>query len=128
MTANLVDLHFVLSVFHLLILAPLLLFVCFQRAATPLWIYTLLLALGALVLLYHGYRFLVRWMAGSVRTWVHFLHLVTVAPLLLYIGYHGPQTSRPAYELLTILSWGLVGYHMFQLVRLLDAHPSGLVD
>ena len=121
--ATVVDLHFLLSVFHILTIAPLFLFVAFQRARTPSWIYAVFLALGALLLAYHGWKFMVRWEARSSRTWINLFHVVMVAPLLLYIGYYRDSTPRAAYELLMILSWGLVGYHIFNLVRLLEAHP-----
>lgn len=124
MAATVIDLHFLLSVFHLLIIAPLLLFVGFQRSATPRWLYTVLLSLGALLFVYHGGRALTRWQARSARTWVNLLHVIAVAPLFVYIGYLGDGTPRAAYELLLILAWGMVGYHLFQLVRLLEAHPE----
>ena len=123
MAATIVDQHFLLSVFHLLIIAPLFLFVSFQRSNTPSWLYAVFLSMGALVFLYHGWKFMIRWQARSGRTWIHFVHLITVAPLLVYIGYYGNNTPRAAYEMLMILSWGMIGYHLFNLVRLLEAHP-----
>lgn len=128
MAATVIDIHFLLSVFHLLIIAPLFLFVGFQRAATPRWLYTVLLSLGILIGVYHGWRGLVRWQARSARTWVNLFHVLAVAPLLTYIGYLGEGTPRAAYELLMILTWGLVGYHVFNLVRLLEAHPADVSD
>ncbi len=122
-TINVVDIHFILSLFHLLFLAPLLFFVGYQRAATPKWIYLSLLSMGTLVLGYHTYKFLVRWAQHSSRTWIHALHMLTIGPLLMYIGFHQINTPRFAYELLLILAFGMTGYHLFQLVRLLDAHP-----
>lgn len=118
-----VDIHFALSVFHLLVLAPLLLYVAFHRAETPTWVYLSLLAIGGLVFVYHGIKFLSRWQNRSSRAWVNLFHVSIVAPLLLWIGYHQHETPRYYYELLMILSCGLVGYHVFNLIRLLDAHP-----
>jgi hypothetical protein len=49
--------------------------------------------------------------------------MLTIGPLLMYIGFHQINTPRFAYELLLLLAFGMTGYHLFQLVRLLDAHP-----
>jgi hypothetical protein len=123
MATTIVDQHFVLSVFHLLVIAPLFLFVSFKRSDTPVWIYTTFLALGILLFMYHGWRFIVRWQARSGRTWIHLVHLLAVAPLLTYIGYQRDMAPRAAYEVLMMVSWGMIGYHLFNLVRLLEAHP-----
>lgn len=121
--ANVLDVHFVLSLFHVLFVAPVLFFVGFQRAATPKWVYLSLLSVGMLLLGYHTYKFLLRWGQHSPRTWIHLIHVATIAPLLMYIGFHQINTPRFAYELLLLLAFGMTGYHLFQLVRLLDAHP-----
>lgn len=123
MPATVVDLHFLLSLFHLLFIAPVLFFVGYQRSATPKWLYLSLLSVGLLITAYHGYRFAARWSQSSDRAWINLLHVATIGPLLTYIGYHQANTPRFAYELLLIAAFGLTGYHMFQLVRLLEAHP-----
>ena len=82
------DHHMILSLFHLLIVVPVLLFIGFQRASTPQWLYMSLLGIGGVVLLYHGIKFIVRYQKQSSYTWVNAIHVFIVAPLLLYIGYH----------------------------------------
>lgn len=39
-----------------------------------------------------------------------------VAPLLIYIGIKQKETPRPAYELLALVSFAALGYHMYSLV------------
>lgn len=119
-----IDSHMILSLFHLLIIVPFLLFVGFQRASTPQWIYMALLSIGGVVFLYHGIKFIVRLQRQSGYTWVNALHVFLVAPLMIYIGYHGKETPRFAYELLLMLTFGAAGYHLFSLVKLLEAHPE----
>ncbi|NBP58800.1 hypothetical protein EBU71_20100 [bacterium] len=119
-----IDYHMVLSLFHLLIIVPLLLFVGFQRASTPQWLYMTLLSIGGVVFLYHGIKFLIRYQNQSSYTWVNAIHAFIIAPLLLYIGYHGKETPRFAYELLLMVSFGAAGYHLFSIVKLLEAHPE----
>jgi lipoprotein signal peptidase len=118
------DHHFVLSVFHIVFVVPLLLFVGFHRADTPSWLYMTLLALGGIVFLYHGFRGVYRFLSNSHYTWVNMIHALLVGPLLLYIGWHQKDTPRQAYEMLLLLAFGALGYHMFSLVRLLRTFES----
>lgn len=117
------DIHFVLSLFHLVLVVPLFLFVGYQRSDTPQWVYVSLLSIGMVVTLYHGVRLAQRY-GRSVFAWVHSLHLLFVGPLLCYIGWYGRDTPRWAYELLLILGFGAGGYHLFQLVKGLEAYPE----
>jgi hypothetical protein len=121
---DILDVHFVLSLFHLAMVVPLFLFVGYQRSDTPQWVYLSLLSIGVVVTLYHGVRFVMRY-GRSVYAWVNALHVLLVGPLLCYIGWYGRDTPRWAYELLLILGFGAGGYHLFQLVRGLEAYPEG---
>lgn len=118
------DQHFALAVFHLIIIVPLFLFIGFQRAATPDWIYMALLAIGGIILLYHGVKLAIRLKNHSQSAWINAIHMLIVAPLLLYIGYHKKETPRFAYELLLLLGFGAAGYHLFSMVRLLELNPD----
>ena len=122
------DHHFILSLFHLLFVVPLLLFVGFQRADTPSWLYLSILALGLIILLYHGIRGVLRILSNSHYAWVNLIHVLLVAPLLLTIGWKGKDTPRSAYEMLLLLGFGAMGYHLFSLVRLLRTleSPKGI--
>lgn len=118
------DYHFVLSVFHLIIIVPFFLLIGFQRASTPEWLYLATLSIGLLIFFYHGFKLLTRLKNRSNYAWVNAIHVLIVAPLLIYIGYHKQNTPRFAYELLLMLGFGAGGYHLFNLIRLLDAHPE----
>jgi hypothetical protein len=118
------DNHFWLAIIHLLFVVPLFLYVGFTRAETPRWLYLALFAIGAIILIYHGFKFVVRLSNRSSYTWVNALHILTVAPLLLYIGYHKKDTPRAAYELLLMLGFAATGYHLFSLVKQMEAHPE----
>jgi len=80
-----------------------------------------LFAMGAVILVYHGAKLLIRIKNRSNYAWVNAIHVAVVAPLLLYIGYHKKETPRAAYELLLMLGFAAAGYHMFSLVRMLDS-------
>jgi hypothetical protein len=118
------DTHFWLAVVHLLIVVPLFLYIGFVRADTPRWLYLATFAIGWVILVYHGFKLIVRLKNRSGYSWVNALHVIAVAPLLLYIGYHKKETPRFAYELLLMLGFAAGGYHLFSLVKQLDAHPE----
>jgi hypothetical protein len=118
------DYHFVLSIFHILIVVPLFLFIGFKRASTPDWLYMSILTVGTVVLLYHGFKLIMRIRNHSGYVWVNAIHIALVAPLLIYIGYHKRNTPRFAYEVLLMLGFAAAGYHIFSLVKMLEAHPE----
>jgi hypothetical protein len=118
------DNHFWLAIIHLLFVVPLFLYVGFTRAETPRWLYLALLAIGVVVLVYHGFKLIVRLKNRSGYSWVNAIHVLLVAPLLIYIGYNKKDTPRSAYELLLMGGFAAAGYHLFSLVKQLNAHPE----
>ncbi len=118
------DNHFWLAIIHLVFVVPLFLYVGFVRGDTPRWLYLAVLSIGLVVLLYHGYKLALRLSTRSGYSWVNAIHVALVAPLLIYIGYHKKETPRFAYELLLMLGFAAGGYHMFSLVKQMDAHPE----
>jgi hypothetical protein len=118
------DNHFWLAIIHLLFVVPLFLYVGFTRAETPRWLYLALLAIGVVVLVYHGFKLIVRLKNRSGYSWVNAIHVLLVAPLLIYIGYNKKETPRSAYELLLMAGFAAGGYHLFSLVKQLEAHPE----
>lgn len=123
MPAPSLDVHMMLSLFHLAFVVPLFLYAGFQRADMPQWMYQTLLSIGLLIGAYHGFKLVRRWYSGS-PIWVSAIHVFLVAPLLIVIGIHGKDTPRSAYELLLIGGFGAGGYHLFQLVKSLEAWPE----
>jgi ABC-type uncharacterized transport system YnjBCD permease subunit len=118
------DKHVVLSLFHLLFVVPLFLYIGFQRANVPHWIYLAVLSIGGIIFLYHGFKLFLRMQARSPYAWVNAIHVVLVAPLLMYIGYHKNETPRFAYELLLMAAFAAMGYHLFSLIRWVETFPE----
>lgn len=116
--------HFILSLFHIFLIVPLFLFVGFQRAATPNWLYNAFLVIGSVILLYHGYKLAIRITQRSGYAWINAIHVLFIAPLLIYIGYHNRETPRAPYELLLMLGFAAAGYHMFSLIKQTEIHPE----
>ena len=117
-----IDTHFILSLFHILLIVPLFLFIGYHRSSTPEWLYTAMFAIGLVVFVFHSYKLFVRILSHSGYSWINAIHALLIAPVLLYIGYHKKDTPRFAYELLLMLGFAAGGYHLFSLVKLLDIH------
>lgn len=110
------DKYLLVTVMHLVVIVPLFLFVGFNRAATPDWVYNVLLGTGLLVGVYHGMKAVTRLAAKSPFAWVNLIHVLLIAPLLLWIGYHGKKTERPAYDMLLLAAFGALGFHLYRLI------------
>jgi len=108
--------HIQLSAFHVFVIAPFFLYVAFVRGQLMPWVFTAIQVLGLIVLLFHAYRIITRWKAQGLTVWVNILHVVAVAPILLYIGCMGYDTPRWAYEVLAMLGFSALGYHIYQIV------------
>ena len=110
------DTYLLIGILHVVVIVPFLLWVGFNRAATPDWVYHVLFGSGMLIILYHGFKAIGRYFAKSPVLWVNLFHVFLVAPLLLWIGYHEKKTERPAYDMLLIAAFGAFGYHLYKLI------------
>lgn len=110
------DAFFLIAIFHVVVIVPFLLFVGFNRAATPEWVYNVLFGTGILVLVYHSYKAITRILAASPFLWINLIHVLLIAPLLIWIGYHGKRTERPAYDMLLIAAFGAFGFHLYRII------------
>lgn len=106
----------IVSIFHIICVVPLLLFVGFQRADTPEWLYNVLFGLGILIVIYHGIKAMIRYYSKSLLLWINIIHALLIGPLLIWIGFFGKKTQRPAYELLIIAGFGALGYHLKNII------------
>lgn len=111
-----VDAFFLVAIFHVIVVVPMLLYIGFQRAATPDWLYNVLLGLGVLIAVYHGFKSVTRLMAKSQWVWVNLMHALLIAPLFLWVGFYGKRTGRPAYDMLLLTAFGAFGFHLYRLV------------
>ena len=60
---------------------------------------------------------MIKWKANSLSVWVNILHVIAVAPLLIYIGSKGYDTPRWAFEVLAMLGFAALGYHLYSMVN-----------
>jgi hypothetical protein len=110
------DPYLLIAVLHVALIVPFLLWVGFNRAATPDWVYSVLLGVGLIVLIYHGYKAVGRWFAKSPVLWINVIHVLFIAPLMIWIGYYEKKTERAAYEMLLLVAFGALGYHLYKMV------------
>ena len=110
------DAFFLVALLHVTVIVPFLLWVGFNRAATPDWMYSVLFGTGLIVLLYHTYKAISRLIAASPVVWINLIHVFLIAPLILWIGYYAKRTERPAYDMLLIAAFGAFGFHLYRLI------------
>jgi len=114
------DIHMTLALFHIFVVSPFLLYIVFLRGTLGLWMFNVLQIVGIFVLIYHTYRAMVRWKAHSSAVWINLIHIILVAPLLIYIGNSAYDTPRWAYELLAMLAFAALGYHIYSMVLMIQ--------
>ena len=114
------DTHLLLSLFHIFAVVPFFLYIALSRANTTYTVYKIAFVLGIIITLYHGYKAMLKFKAGSQSVWVNFIHLLFIGPLLIYIGYMEQQTPRAAYELLALSGFGALGYHTYSLIMMMN--------
>jgi hypothetical protein len=112
--------HIGLSIFHIAVVAPALLYVAIMRGQLSPWIFSLLSGVAIIIFVYHGYKAFIKWKAQSPSLWINLLHILLVAPLLLFIGSKGYDTPRWAFELLAMLGFASLGYHIYSIIGMVQ--------
>jgi hypothetical protein len=100
--------------FHILIVGSLFLYVGVTRTSIPMFMYSVLITLGSVIILYHSFKFYKKVIAGT-NPWVNYIHILLVGPLLIYIGLNREKTQRRYFELLLMLAFAAIGYHGYYL-------------
>jgi len=102
--------------FHILIVGGLFIYVGINRDKIYKPIFTGLLYLGLLIILYHLYK-IYGYIKQGKGIWVNLIHVFIVGPLLIYIGFNGEKTTRKFFELLLMLGFASIGYHLYYLFQ-----------
>jgi len=94
--------------FHVLLVAPLFLYVGAWHDTQPAWVYWVLLGMGLVVTLYHGQK-----MLASLPSpwWVNVFHALVVGPVLIWLGWKGKQAPEFLYPVMSLLGFAALGYH-----------------
>jgi hypothetical protein len=110
------DSHALVHLFHILIVGGLFLYVGINRDKIYKPLFNILLFLGFVIIFYHLYKIYVYLNAGK-SIYINLIHIFIVAPLLIYIGYTGVKTSRKYFEMLLMLGFAAIGYHLYYLFQ-----------
>jgi len=102
----------IVHLFHILFVGGLFLYIGIQQKNMPDYMYNIILAVGILILFYHGYKGFNKILVGK-NAWVNLFHIFIVAPLLIYTGYNKQNTPRYCYELIFMLAFAAIGYHAY---------------
>jgi len=118
----------VVSWIHILLVAPWLMYVGFvlpgqtsTRQKQQQFLYTLTLALGVLVLLWHAWKAFALFTSQSAavgRALFYLVHAVAFAPLLIYVGVKGPAAAKDASLLVGAVGLMSLLYHGVKLWKL----------
>ncbi len=102
--------------FHILIVGSLFLYVGINRENIYKPLFNILLFLGFFIIFYHLYK-IYGYLNVGKGIWVNLIHVFIVGPLLVYIGYNGENTSRKFFEILLMLGFASIGYHLYYLFK-----------
>jgi hypothetical protein len=102
--------------FHVLIVGSLFLYVGINREKIYKPLFNILLFLGFFIIFYHLYK-IYGYLNVGKGIWVNLIHVFIVGPLLVYIGYNGEKTTRKFFEILLMLGFASIGYHLYYLFK-----------
>lgn len=100
--------------FHILIVGGLFLYVGINKEKIYKPLFSILLFLGFVIIFYHLYKIYKHLKVGE-GIWVNLIHIFIIGPLLVYIGYNGDKTTRKFFEILLMLGFASIGYHLYYL-------------
>jgi hypothetical protein len=102
--------------FHILLVGGLFLYVGITQLNIHKFMYPILVTLGIIIMLYHGFKIYKKLSVG-MNPWVNYIHLFIIGPLLLYIGLNREKTERRYFEILLMLGFASIGYHGYYLIE-----------
>lgn len=108
--------HSAISLFHILVVAPLFLYVGFARNDVPEFVFLILGILAAVIFLYHAYQAWSKLSEGK-SAWVNWIHLLLIVPLLAILALYKKEASRRYFEMLLLLGFAALGYNAVYFIR-----------
>jgi hypothetical protein len=105
-----------IHLFHILIVGGLFFYVGITKSSIPNFMYLVLLILGIVIILYHGFKIYKKMKEGK-NPWVNYIHFFYIGPLLIFIGFKKEKTHRLYFELVLMLAFASIGYHGYYLFQ-----------
>lgn len=108
----------IVNALHVFVLAPLFVYVGLKAEKTPDIIFMVFLIVGIVVALYHSYRIFVTYQSVGLVPYIYInlVHILLVAPLLVYVGMKKVKTEKIIYKALIVFAVTMVlsnGYRLF---------------
>ena len=107
-----------LYLFHLLIIAPLFIYAGYNKNKSNHYIFLSLLVFGIINLTYHLYLLYNYYNKSKFINHINIMHILFVAPLLIYIGYFKHNTPSIYLDYLFIMGSGLALYFIYKLFKI----------
>jgi predicted tellurium resistance membrane protein TerC len=93
---------------HILLSAPVFLYLGHMKGQGPEWVYHIAVVLGIIVLLYHAYLLANKYNSMKMISWVNLIHILLVAPILIYVGLNKNNVLYPFWQVCLILGYGVL--------------------
>ena len=108
----------IVNALHVFVLAPLFVYVGLKAEKTPDIIFMVFLIVGIVVALYHSYRIFVTYQSVGLVPYIYInlVHILLVAPLLVYVGMKKVKTEKIIYKALIVFAVTMAlsnGYRLF---------------
>ena len=113
-----------LYLFHVFFVSVLFLYIGLYRTNIPRWFFPGLLVLGSVAGVYHLYKAYLLVSKGMIP-WVNMIHLLVVVPLLLSIGYLKKETPRFVFEIMLMVGFAVLGYHLVKIYGEISGGEGG---
>lgn len=109
---------FIVSIIHVLITGPLLMYIGYIKP-TNIVLYNILLGLGTLLLFIFGYKIINKIITRSINQYTvwYIIHFIIIVPLLIWCGIKQTKTPVVVFSLLLAIGCAAFGYHIFHLVN-----------
>jgi len=104
-----------LHLLHIVIFGTIFLYIGIRQKEAPKLIFTALLFLGIVVILYHTYKSYNKYQKHH-SYWINMLHVFVIGPLLVYVGFRGTETERMYFECMIMIGFAVIGYHLYYMV------------
>lgn len=108
------------SLFHVILVSSLFLYVGIKGDSISNFLYQLLFIIGFSVLLYHGYKMVLKLQTNKSYIWVNIMHVFFIAPLLMYIGYYKKDTPKFLYDIMLLFGFASLGYHSVEIYKMIN--------
>ena len=102
------------NLFHIIIVGGLFLYVGVKKDKITKLLFNILFYLGFIIIFYHIYK-TYNYIKIGKDYWVNLIHILIIGPLLINIGYKREKTKRLYFEILLMLGFASIGYHLYYL-------------